>query len=179
MDKQSKKILGIFSRYIILLILGIGNLYIIYKILTPATIHTVNWALSVFTKTILVENIIILEEITIEIIPACIAGAAFYLLFILVLSTPNIKLKTRVFAIITATATLFILNIARILILVQLSDLASFETIHWIFWHIISIIAVVAIWFGTAKLYKIKSIPIYSDITYIKKLIKPKPKVFK
>lgn len=171
--QETKFLASIFTRYIILLILGVGDLYIIYKILTPATIHTVNTILSIFTETTLIKNIILLKEITIEIVPACIAGAAFYLLLILILSTPNIKPKTRTKAIITAILLLFALNVTRILILIQLSNLASFEIIHWIFWHLISIAFVVGIWFSVVKFYKIKSIPIYSDITYIKNLINP------
>lgn len=173
MNKQSKKILGIFARYFTIILIGTGNLYIIYKLLTPLTIFTLNTILSIFTKTILIDNIICLNEISIEIIPACVAGAAFYLLFMLILSTANIKPKIRIKALFTAFIIFFILNISRILILIPMINTSHFETIHWIFWHMISTIFVVAVWFVVVKIHKIKSIPIYSDLKYIKSLIKP------
>jgi exosortase/archaeosortase family protein len=174
MDKQSKKITGLFARYISLILLGLGNLYILYKILTPITIYTLKIILSIFTKPFLVDNIIYVKAIGIEIIPACVAGSAFYLILILILSTADIKPKTRAKALVAALLTLFILNMLRILILIPMADAAYFETAHWIFWHVISTIFVIAIWIGTIKLYKIKSIPIYSDIKYIKSLINPR-----
>ena len=173
MDNQSKKIIGLFARYISLVILGLGNLYIIYKILTPLTLHTLNIILSIFSKSLLIENVIYFKEIGIEIIPACVAGSAFYLLLILILSTADVKPETRAKAILTALVTLFILNILRILILIPMAGSAYFETAHWVFWHIISTVFVIVVWISIVKIYKIKSIPIYSDIKYIKTLIKP------
>lgn len=173
MDKQSKKILGLFARYFTMLLIGAGNLYIIYKLLTPLTIHTLNSILSIFSNTILIDNIICLSGISIEIVPACVAGAAFYLLLLLILSTANIKPEIRSKAILTAFAMFFTLNILRILILIPMINTSYFETIHWIFWHIISTVFVVAVWFSVVKIYKIKSVPVYSDIKYIKSLIKP------
>ena len=176
MNKQSKKILGLFSRYFAVLLIGIGNLYVVYKVLTPLTVHTVNKVFSIFTETNLVENIISIGIKRIEIIPACVAGSAFYLLLLLILSTANIKPKTRTKVTLTAFAMFFILNIIRILILIPLINTPSFEIIHQIFWHIVSTLFVVAVWFSVVKIYKIKSIPIYTDLKYLKNLIKPAKK---
>ena len=173
MNKQSNKILGLFLRYSTILLLGIGNLYIIYKILTPLTIHTIHKILLIFTDTTLVGNIISTNNIVIEIVPACVAGSAFYLLFLLILSAANIKPKTRTKALLTAFAMFFALNIIRILILIPLADTSYFEIVHWVFWHIISTLFVIGIWFSVVKIYKIKSIPIYTDFRYIKNLINP------
>jgi len=174
MDKQSKKILGLFARYFSILLIGSGNLYVIYKILTPLTVHILNSILSIFTDTILSENIIYLGEIVIEIIPACVAGSAFYLLLLLLFSTGDIKPEVRTKAVITSFAALFTLNILRILILIPMASTSYFGIIHWIFWHLISTIFVVSIWIGIVKIYEIKTIPIYSDVKYIKSLIKIK-----
>lgn len=173
MNEQSKKIYGLFARYLAILLIGAGNLYIVYKLLTPLTVHTLNTVLSIFTATALSNNIIYLSQTRIEIVPACVAGAAFYLLFLLLFSTANIKPETRAKAVITAFAIFFALNITRILILIPMINTSYFETIHWIFWHIISTIFVVAVWFSIIKIYKIKSIPIYSDLKYLRNLIKP------
>ncbi|MBU3923514.1 MAG: pacearchaeosortase [Nanoarchaeota archaeon] len=177
MNKQSKKILGLFSRYLTILLLGLGNLYIIYKILTPLTVNTLNLILSTFANPIVTNNAIILNNTMIKIVPACVAGSAFYLLLLLILSTENIKPKTRTKAIITALIAFFILNILRILILIPMISTQYFETAHWIFWHLISTIFVVGTWFAVVKIYKIKSIPICSDIKFIIHLTKnPKRK---
>lgn len=173
MNKHSKKLLGLFSRYFAMLLIGAGNLYIFYKILTPLTIHVINIILSIFMDTRLINNIIFTGKMGIEIIPACIAGSAFYLLFVLILSTANIKPKIRIKAVLTAFTIFFTLNIIRILILIPLTNISSFEIIHWIFWHVISTLFVVATWFGVVKIYKIKSIPVYTDLKYLKDLTKP------
>ncbi len=172
---QSKKIMYIFARYFALILIGTNNLYIIYAILTPLTIYITTAILSIFTTPIMVSNFIGLTGLTIQIIPACVAGAAFYFLLILALSTPNIKPITRTKTILTAIAMLFSLNILRILILISLIKSSNFQIIHWIMWHIISTIFVVGTWFTVIKIYKIKSIPIYSDIKYLINLSK-KPK---
>ena len=170
--KEAKLLLGMFVRYFALLLIGTGNLYIIYAILSPLTISVAMAVLSIFTNPVRIGNFIGLTGITIEIIPACVAGAAFYLLLILTLSVPNVKPVIRTKAIITAIAILFILNITRILVLIPLVKSIHFQAIHWVIWHIVSTLFVVATWFAITAIYKIKSIPIYTDIKYLIKSIK-------
>lgn len=180
MDKQSKKIIGMFARYFALLLIGTNSLYIIYAILTPLTIKVTTAILLIFTTPVLIENFISIPGVTIEIVPACVAGAAFYLLLILTLSVPDVKPIIRTKAILTAFAMLFALNILRILSLIPLIKSIHFASIHWIIWHLASTVLVFAIWFAIIKIYKIKSIPIYSDmrnlIKFIKKPKRKKPK---
>jgi exosortase/archaeosortase family protein len=172
MKQLSKRIIGIFARYFTLLLIGTSNLYIIYAVLTPLTIYVTTAILSIYATPTLIGNSIDLTGVTIEIAPACVAGAAFYLLLILTLSVPDVKPITRIKAIMTALAILFALNIIRILALIPLIKTAHFETIHWIFWHLASTIFVVATWIAIITIYKIKSIPIYSDLKYLAKSIK-------
>lgn len=176
MKKETKKITNLFARYFIILLIALGNFYILYKILTPLTLHATNQILSIFTTTFLIENTIHLKHVIIEIAPACVAASAFYLLIALLLSTSDIKFKTRIYAIITAIAILFALNIARIVALTPFTNQPYFETLHWIFWHLISIIFVLVTYLLTIKIYKIKSTPIYSDFKYLKSLTKQKRK---
>ena len=176
MDKQSKKVLGLFARYISLIILGVGNLYILYKILTPLTIRTVSRILALFSPITLTENFLTFKGDAIEIIPACVAGAAFFLLLFLILSTAEIKPGKRSQMILFSMLTLFILNVLRIIILALIAKSSYFELTHWILWHIISTIFVVGIWFAMVKIYNIKSIPVYSDVRYLQSLIKPRKK---
>ena len=169
-SREAKLLLGMFARYLALLLMGTGNLYIIYAILTPLTLHTLTAILSIFTTPILIDNFIILTGVTIEIIPACVAGAAFYLLLIFALSVPDVKPVTRTKAILTSFAILFALNILRILAIIPLIKSSNFQTIHWITWHIASTIFVVATWLATITIYKIKSIPVYTDLKYLIRL---------
>jgi exosortase/archaeosortase family protein len=145
----------------------LGNLAIFYKILTPITVNTLNFFLSLTQKTQVVGNRILMEGLAVDIIPACVAGSAFYLLTILTMSIPKIKSRKRVKIIAVTFAALFIANITRLVILVSLTNLASFEFIHWLFYNILSIVFVVAIWVSVVKIYRIKEIPIYSDIKFL------------
>ena len=176
MDKQLKKITGMFSRYFLLLLAGIGNLYIFYKILTPLTVVAVGAILSLFTEVIVVGNLMLVDGIFIEIVPACVAGAAFYLLFLLIFSTAEVKPRKRFFALVTAVGTLFFLNVIRIVFLSLIVDKTYFFVIHWVLWHVASTVFVVAVWFFIVRIYKIKSIPVYSDVKYLISLRKSRKK---
>jgi len=176
MNKQSKGVFKLFARYISVLILGLGNLYLFYKILTPLTVHVTNFVIMIFTETNLINTIIYLTEIgfAIEIVPACVAGSAFYLILLLIMSTADIKPEIRIKAILTSFALLFALNVLRILLLVPMATASYFETVHWVSWHFISIVFVVGVWVLIVNTYKIKSIPVYTDLKYLKSLIKTK-----
>lgn len=176
MNKQSRRIIGLFTRYFLLLLAGMGNLYIFYKILTPITVRSAGAIISLFTRTTVIENMIFAKGVIIEIVPSCVAGAAFYLLFLLIFSTAEVKPKKRFMAIMTATAILFLLNITRITFLTLIVDKAYFPITHWVLWNLASTIFVVAIWFFIVKIYQIKQIPVYSDIKYLASLIKPQKK---
>ena len=156
MDNRSKQLTHLFIRYVIILLAGLGNLFIFYKTLTPLTIRAVALILSIFTKVSISGNMILSQKVIIEIIPACVAGSAYYLLLILVLSVPKIKTLKRIKILAFTFITLFILNTARILLLAAISSTTYFQSAHIIFWYFISIIFVVGIWIAVVKIYKIK-----------------------
>ncbi len=170
MNNQYKKISKLVIRYLSILILGLGNLYVLQQILTPLTVHTTNIMLKIFTNTTLITNTIHTNFITIQIVPACVATSAFYLLLFLIFSTANIKPEVRLKATLSSIVILFVLNITRILILVPMATSPYFDTVHWVFWHLVSTFFVIATWFTIVKLYKIKGVPIYTDIKYLKSL---------
>ena len=111
------------------------------------------------------------NNIFIEIIEACVAGSAYYLLFILNLSIPNINLPKRFKLLFISFVSLLIVNIIRIVFLsvVFVTGASWFDIAHKIFWYIGSIIFVLVIWFLEVKYYKIKEIPFYSDLKFIYK----------
>ena len=174
MKKSTKQIPNLLARYIIIFLVGLGNLYIFYKILTPLTINTLAIIIRLFTTATIISNTITLPSITIELIPACIAASAYYLLFILNLSTPAIQFKNRAKILLISFLSLFVLNIVRILILLAVNKTTYFQPLHEFFWYAISTIFVIAIWIFTIKHYKIKQIPVYDDVLYLYKLIKKK-----
>ena len=161
--------LRILIRYLIIVLIAIPNLFVFYFIFTPATIYPVFGLFKIFFKEILLvgNTFQISNEFFIEIIPACIAGSAYYLLFILNLSIPGIKIKKRIKMVLFSFAFLLILNILRILILSLMfvySSESLFDITHKLFWYLGTTIFVVLIWFIEVKAFKIKEIPAYSDI---------------
>lgn len=97
MGRDEKKIIDLVIRYSILLIIGIFGTSFFYSLFTFLTIQPVYLLLSIFFNPSLIANIIIINNLPIEIIGACVAGSAYYLLLILNLSMPKIKLGKRIF----------------------------------------------------------------------------------
>ncbi|MBS3089382.1 pacearchaeosortase [Candidatus Pacearchaeota archaeon] len=181
---EQRRILGILSRYIILLIFALGNLKLIYIIFTPLTIYPVYWILSLIYDDVLLvqQNSLILSSIEIELVAACIAGSAYYLLFFLNLSTPMRK-RQRILSLIFLISSFLIVNIIRIVSFsIFYAESLNVERIHVFFWYLVSTFLVVFIWFSSVKLFSVESLPVYTDLSFIMKSILPgktKPKVFK
>jgi len=173
---KEKNLLNLLTRYTILLLAPLNSLFIFYFILTPLTLYPVYFLFNLFFETSLIGNIIHVKNIAIELIDACIAGPAYYLLLILNLSVPKIKFKKRIKMIIIAFMTLLIINIIRIFVLgiIYIQENAWFNFTHALFWYSLSIIFVILIWFAEVKLFKIKNIPFYSDMKYLYKKSKLK-----
>ncbi|MEI6058329.1 MAG: pacearchaeosortase [archaeon] len=167
-----EKLISITLRYSILILFGLGDLFIFYKLFTPLTIYLVSSFLSLLYPIAITNNTILFNTIIIELIPACIAGSAYYLLLILNLSTPNIKIIRRLGAIALSMALLLVLNSSRIIFLSVISNSYYFNQIHMIFWYFITTLFVILIWIFTIKIFKIKSVPFYSDIKSFYDIIK-------
>ncbi len=70
---------------------------------------------------------------------------------------------------------IFAFNIVRILVLVFVYVTFGknyFDALHLVLWQVVSTIVVVLIWLFLIKKYKIKRIPVYSDVKYLIKLMK-------
>lgn len=170
---NTKDISKIFLRYIILILISIPNLWIFYKVFTPLTAYPVYWLLSISYDTSIIGTSIILinRSIPIELINACIAGSAYYLLTILNLSIPKINIKKRLIMLLSSFAVFLIVNILRIYLLSNMAITGSnlFDITHILFWYSVSLILIVLIWFSEVKIFKIKDIPFYSDIKFLYK----------
>jgi len=168
---MNKDFSSIIFRYLILIIVAIPNLFLFYFILSPITIYAVYFILDLFYNASLSGNIISINSLSIELINSCIAGSAYYLLLIFNLSIPKIKIKERLTMILFAFSLLYLINILRIIFLtiLALSNYSFFDITHKIFWYSFSILFVVGIWFLEVRLFKIKFIPVYSDMISIYK----------
>lgn len=179
-----KNNLRVFIRYLIIVLIAIPNLFIFYFIFTPSTIYPLFGLFKIFFKEVLLvdKTFQISSKFFIEIIGACIAGSAYYLLFILSFSIPNIKIKKRIKMLLFSFGFLLILNIFRIFILSLIFVYSSampnlFDIAHKFFWYFGTTLFVVLIWFIEVKAFKIKDIPIYSDIKFLIKKTKNDLKV--
>jgi len=173
------KTLSLILRYTLIFLAGLGNLSIFYKVFYPLTFHLSAFFLSLFGDVISFYplKLIMFNQTAIEIINACVAGSAYYLLLILILSLPNIKIFKRILVFILAFGSLLILNVLRIIFMGLIAGTSYFESVHMLLWYFVSIIFVVGIWFLTVKVFDIKEIPVYSDLKYlIDKTKKPKRK---
>ena len=184
---------SIFIRYSILLILGLGNLFIFYLIFTPLTVYPVLDLISKFYDSSLlsgnpspacdlatnlfpfIKNIACMDTTIFfkgyfaSIVPACIAGSAYYLLLILNLSTPMDR-KQRLKGLFLLISSFLFLNIIRIFSFALLYANKGFELFniaHVATWYFGSTILVIFLWFVNIFLFNIKSIPIYSDFKFI------------
>ena len=166
------KSLFLFLRYVFLLIISLGNLWIFYEILTPLTINVLYFILSFFGTVDLSGSVIYFSDIVIRIIPACVAGSAFFLLFILIFSTAGIPVKKRIWMTVLAVVSLFVLNIVRILLLISIVGQSYFDVVHWIFWNLVSVVFVVGIWFWLVRLFDVSETPFWSDFVWLRDELK-------
>lgn len=161
-------------RYLILILVALPGLGLFYLVFSPLTIYPVFFLLNIFYDATIVGTSIFMSGLEIELIGACIAGSAYYLLLILNLSTPDIKTEKRLKILAVSFLSLLVLNILRIFILSILAtkNMFYFNLVHMLFWYVLSIIFVVSIWFYLVKKFKIKKIPFYSDLMALYKLTK-------
>ncbi|MDO8516500.1 MAG: pacearchaeosortase [Nanoarchaeota archaeon] len=162
---------GLLARYGLIILLGLGNLFVFYNIFTPLTSEFVYFILRLFSDATRIGDLIVYNSILVRLIPACIAGSAYYLLFILIFSTPNIIWIKRIRIVLFSFGLLFLLNSLRIVFLIIINQSVYFEYIHLFFWYFLSTIFVIGIWIITIKIFKIQDIPLYTDIRDLRELI--------
>lgn len=160
---------SIFLRYVSLLVIGaIFATGWLYKALLPATIYPTYFILAQFQKVALSGSIIFMAGSQLEIVPACAAVSAYFLLAILTVSTP-LPLKKILKVFFFSSLLLLVANVVRIIILsfLFINGSASFDIVHGVFWYLLSVVFVILAWFFTVAFFKIKNIPFYDDIKHI------------
>ena len=85
---NNKLTLCLFARYLVVLLLSFNGLFVIYYVFSPITFYLSLYSLSLFGNVsgFFLEKLIVFNSINIELVNACIAGAAYYLLIFLNLS---------------------------------------------------------------------------------------------
>ncbi len=183
---------SVIFRYVILIVIGLGNLFIFYTILTPLTVypafaildniygaellrgnitHSCDLLTSInspefITRLACMNTTIFFKGYFASIVPACIAGSAYYLLLILNLATPMGR-KKRVYSLIFLLLLFLGLNITRITLFASIFASKGFDLFnlaHAATWYFGSTVLVIIIWFLNAMLFKINNLPIYTDI---------------
>lgn len=166
---DNKEALNLTTRYLILVVLGFALIYgrLFEIIFTPLTYWPAYKIIGLFYSNVtsLPGHIISYANVYARIISACVAGAAYYLLLILNLTTP-MKAKQRAWSILFLVITFLVLNIIRIVVFAAIAASGGnyFDIAHMMMWYFGSTVMVVLIWFLAVWFFKIKGIPVYSDI---------------
>ena len=168
---EKREVISLVIRYGILLLIGLANLFLadkglFYTIFTPLTVYPSYYVFNYLYDAILISsNVIFFKGYYAQIIPACIAGSAYYLLLILNMTTP-MKIGKRFASIIFLMITFLVLNVLRIVFFGTLlfKGYQYFDIAHVYTWYFGSTLLVVLIWFVNVFAFKIRAIPLYGDI---------------
>lgn len=171
MKYEKRLVLRLLALVIIFLIPSLMLL-----IFSKPTIYLSYYSLKLLSyNPILVNNDIIINQAVLTFIPACVATSAYYLLIALVFLTKDLKLKTIIYSIVLGSSLILLFNILRVDILVFILLNFSknlFDTLHLFIWKFLSGIYVALVWLLLIKIFKIKTIPVYSDVKYLIKKIR-------
>lgn len=156
-------------RVLIAIILSLSA-KLVYLVLAPITLYSSYFITKIFFPVVIKDNTFFLNNLTLEFVPACVAVAAYLLLSLLILLTKDIKAKTLVYLFVLGFFLILLANLIRIEIMVFVlvkygNDL--FATLDLIFWKVLSTVYIVLVWIFLTKLFKIKTIPVYSDVKYL------------
>jgi len=164
------------SLMIRLLVPFIISYNLLTKIFYPLTIYFNYFLLKLISyQVFIIPPYLITSENYIRFSQACAAVSAYFLLLLLIVLTKDIRFKTMIKISLLGSAMIFAVNTARILILIAVLEKYGFNTFqqtHDVLWIIFGSLLVALTWIFLARYYKIKSIPIYSDIMYLLKQTK-------
>jgi exosortase/archaeosortase family protein len=160
---------NLLIRFLVALIVTL-NYSMIYIVLTPVTIYLTYLILNLFYNVLVIDNSIGINGIGFKFIRACIAGAAYYLLFLLIIGLKDINWKKRLNMLLTGSLLILVMNIIRIVVLIVLAvefGKNYFDAVHLIFWNFVSGAYIALVWIFLVKAFKVDKIPFYSDIKFL------------
>ncbi len=156
-------------RYFLAIILMVFGLNIIYLLISNLTFKLSYYSLFYYNPKLISDISFLIGNNKLNFIPACTAASAYLLLILLILSI-DLNLKKTIKVFLTGSLLILVANIIRIdILIISLVEFGSgaFETLHLFFWKILSTIYVVLLWIFLTKIFKIKEIPVYSDLRKI------------
>ncbi len=108
-------------------------------------------------------------EATINIVKYCVTASAYYLLVLFCIITMEVALWKRLLMFLIGSALIFGMNIVRIVLLIitLLNNKNNFQAAHFALNFLLSVVYVVLIWVLLSFLFKIKTVPFYSDIKFL------------
>ena len=134
-----------------------------YKILFPLTVYPAYFIINLFYSVSFVGNSFVISNSIVNFIPACIAVAAYALLFLLIIFTKGIGLKKSVKIFLIGSGLILVMNVLRIdLLLIILVELGNgyFDKVHLLFWHFVSGVYVAFVWIYLVKKFRVSGVPI-------------------
>lgn len=163
-------------RIVLALLVAILNTKLIYLIFSKLTFYLTYLSLFFYKPMIFESNLLVNNE-SLKFVPACTAGSAYVLLILLILLTKDIGFKKRIYMFLLGSFLILVANVMRLdlLIIIFISyskDL--FSSLHMFFWKVLSSIYVALVWIFLVYRFKVKDIPVYSDILYLTKSLKRK-----
>ena len=173
---EKEFIINLIMRYALAFLFSLGSFWIFYVVFTPLTFYPSALILKILYNATIEAPFILLGKYTVFIDKACVAGSAYFLMFLINMATHGISWPKRIKIVLLNFGSLLILNILRIgfLAILLLTLPGLYDVTHFIFWHVISTVFVIAIWLFTSKAYKIYKIPFFSVWMIIKNMIKKK-----
>jgi exosortase/archaeosortase family protein len=159
----------LFIRLFAILVVTL-NFNLFYVVLTPITLYLSYFFANLFYNAIIVGNSIGIEGWGFNIIDACVAGAAYYLLFLLIIGLKKCSWTKRIKMFVSGALILLAVNVIRIMILIFLNlelGHSYFEAVHLVFWNFMSGAFIFLIWVFLVKKFKAEGVPFLSDIKYL------------
>ncbi len=108
-------------------------------------------------------------EATINIVKYCVTASAYYLLALFCIIIMDVAIWKRALMFLIGSALIFGMNLARIVILIitLLKYQSSFQAAHFVLNFLLSVVYVILVWVLLSFLFKVKTVPFYSDINFL------------
>lgn len=164
-----RRFVDVLARYSLILAFAVPDFFVFYLVFEPLTVYPVYWILGIFTDASMSGSVIVADGVHVKLVRACIAGSAYYFLFLLNFSTPGMKVGRRIGILFLSFLMLLAFNVARILLLAWLhfGGFSVFDSVHWFLWHFMSTALVIGIWFFQVRRFGMGEIPVYSDVGFL------------
>lgn len=168
MLKQEVKV--ILFRYLIGVLLVVLSSFVRF-IFQPLTFFVSSGVAALFTDVTLVgTNVVRINTNEFVFVPACAAVLAYVLLYLLILFTRGISWRLGWKLALLGSVIIFVVNVLRIeLLFVVFFVLGKdyFQTLHLFIWKFVSGVFVALLWIFLVHKYKVKAIPVVSDILFL------------